>query len=79
MKEAYLEVTYRSGRAVAAYYYLPSRGSQKVARTRLAEPGLIVDFAADGRPLGVEIKCAIEAQVGRAEPSATGIRLRAIA
>lgn len=56
MKEAYLEVTYRGGRAIAAYYYLPRRGPQKVTRTRrLAEPGLIVDLAADGRALGVEI------------------------
>src|SRR5438105_4588007 len=48
MKEAYLEVTYRRGRAIAAYYYLPRRPRQKVASTRRAENGLIVDLAANG-------------------------------
>lgn len=55
MKEAYLEVTYRRGRAIAGYYYLPRRSRQKVASTRRAERGLIVDLAADGQPLGIEI------------------------
>jgi hypothetical protein len=55
MKEPYLEVTYRHGRAVAAYYYLPRRRRQKVVSTKRAEPGLIVDFAANGQPLGIEI------------------------
>ena len=55
MKEAYLEVTYRKGRVLAAYFYLPRNGRRKVARTRRVDPGLIVDFAANGQPLGIEI------------------------
>lgn len=55
MKEAYLEVTYRHGRPLAAYFYLPRRARAKVARTRRVDPGLIVDFSAKGEPLGIEI------------------------
>jgi uncharacterized protein YuzE len=55
MKQSYLEVTYRKGRALAAYYYLPRREGDKSVRTERAEDGLIVDFAADGRAIGIEI------------------------
>lgn len=55
MKEAYLEVTYRHGKPLAAYFYLPRNGRPKSVRTRRVHPGLIVDFAADGEPLGIEI------------------------
>ena len=55
MKEPYLEVTYRHGRALAAYLYLPRRRRAKSVRTRRAEPGLIIDLTADGQPLGIEI------------------------
>jgi hypothetical protein len=50
MKEAYLEVTYRHGRLLAAYFYLPRNGQRKSVRTRRVDPGLIIDFAANGRP-----------------------------
>jgi uncharacterized protein YuzE len=55
MKEAYLEVTYRHGRPLAAYFYLPRRGLRKSVRTRRVDPGLIIDFSAKGEPLGIEI------------------------
>jgi hypothetical protein len=55
MREPYLEVTFRHGRAIAAYYYLPREVGQKSVRTRRVEPGLVIDFAADGRPIGIEI------------------------
>lgn len=55
MKEPYLEVTYRKGRALAAYFYLPRSARQKSVRTRLVDPGLIVDFAANDKPIGIEI------------------------
>jgi len=55
MKQAYLEVTYRNGKPSAAYYYLPRPDSQKSVRTRQIEPGLIVDFGANGRAMGIEI------------------------
>jgi len=55
MKTPYLEVTYRQGRAIAAYYYLPRRPGQHSVRTRRVEAGLLVDYARGGRPIGVEI------------------------
>ena len=55
MKERYLEVTFRHGRPIAAYYYLPREANQKSARTRRAESGLIIDFTADGQAIGIEI------------------------
>lgn len=55
MREAYLEVTYRHGQALAAYLYLPRPTRQKSVRTRRVDPGLIIDFAANGQPLGIEI------------------------
>jgi uncharacterized protein YuzE len=55
MHEFYLEVTFRHGRPVAAYFYLPRRPGQKSYRTRRAEAGLLVDFSRSGRPIGIEI------------------------
>lgn len=55
MKRSYLEVTYRKGRPLAAYYYLPRQDGDRSARTERAEGGLLVDYAADGRPIGIEI------------------------
>lgn len=52
---SYLEVTFRHGRPMAAYLYLPRRARDRSARTRRAAPGLVVDLAADGRPIGIEI------------------------
>ncbi len=55
MKNSYLEVTFMRGRPLAAYYYLPGRAGQKSHRTRRVEPGLVIDFAHDGKPIGIEI------------------------
>jgi hypothetical protein len=63
MKAPYLEVTFRRGRAVAAYYYLPRRPGQRCVRTRRVEPGLVIDFARGGRPIGIEITAPSEFSV----------------
>jgi hypothetical protein len=55
MKEQYLEVTFRKGKPLAAYYYLPRQPGAKSCRTKRVEPGLIIDFACDGTPIGIEI------------------------
>ena len=56
MTERCLQVTYRKGRPFAAYLYLSRPTSEKSTRTEAAADGLlVVDFAADGRPIGVEI------------------------
>jgi hypothetical protein len=55
MTHRYLEVTYRNGRAVAAYLYLPRKQGDISTRTERRVDGLLVDYAADGRAIGVEI------------------------
>ena len=55
MRERYLEVTFRHGRPIAAYYYLPREANQKSSRTRRVEPGLVIDFTAEGQAIGIEI------------------------
>jgi len=55
MKEPYLEVTYRHGRRLAAYLYLPRRPNDRSYRSAAVAPGIVVDFHRDGRPIGIEI------------------------
>jgi uncharacterized protein YuzE len=55
MKKPYLEVTYRQGRAMAAYLYLPRRPGERSFRSRKADPGLVIDFNRSGKPIGIEI------------------------
>jgi hypothetical protein len=55
MKQRYLEVTFRRGKPLAAYLYLPRAPSAKAARTTDEGHGLRVDFDAAGTPIGVEI------------------------
>jgi hypothetical protein len=55
MKAAYLEVTFRHGRPLAAYYYLPRRVGRKSVRTVRLESGLLADLDKQGRPIGIEI------------------------
>ena len=54
MKHSYLEVTFRKGRPLAAYYYLPRRDGDRSVRTDRVG-SLVVDFAPDGRAIGIEI------------------------
>jgi uncharacterized protein YuzE len=55
MRHSYLEVTYRKGRALAAYFYLPREEGDRRVRTERADPGLLIDFTEDGRAIGIEI------------------------
>jgi uncharacterized protein YuzE len=55
MKGISLQITYRKGRPFAAYIYLDRRPGEKSVRSEELGPEIVVDFAADGRPLGVEI------------------------
>jgi uncharacterized protein YuzE len=55
MKNSYLEVTFRHGRPLAAYLYLPRRPADKSHRTQKAESGLVIDFSRSGKPIGIEI------------------------
>ena len=55
MNEPYLEVTYRHGRALAAYYYLPRRSGARSYRTSQGPAGLLIDYTRGGRAIGIEI------------------------
>lgn len=56
MTERSLQITYRKGRPFAAYLYLSRKTGEKSARTEASSDGLlVVDYAANGRPIGVEI------------------------
>ncbi len=53
MSKPYLEVTYRQGKPFAAYLYLDRRPGDHAATTR-RDGDLVVDYASDGRPIGIE-------------------------
>ena len=56
MTERGLQVTYRHGHALAAYLTLAHPTGQKVSRTQATVDGLlVVDFASNGLPIGIEI------------------------
>lgn len=50
-----LQITYRKGKPFAAYIYLAHAPGTKSARTEQVGPELLIDYAADGSPLGIEI------------------------
>lgn len=55
MKTLSLQVTYRKGTPFAAYIYLEHRPGQRSARTEEISPDLLIDYDAEGNPLGIEI------------------------
>jgi hypothetical protein len=54
MARSYLEVTFRKGKPLAGYYYLPRRPGDVSVRSEKYAEGLVVDYASDGRPIGIE-------------------------
>lgn len=55
MRRRYLEITFRKGRPLAAYLYLPREAGDRSHRTESASEGLVVDYSEDGRAIGIEI------------------------
>jgi hypothetical protein len=55
MSSRYLEITYRHGKPIAAYFYLPRQAGDGSGRTVAGDAGLVTDYNADGRPIGIEI------------------------
>lgn len=55
MHDRYLEVTFRKGKAIAAYLYLSRQSGAKSTRTRPIGQGLVVDYGLGDRLLGVEL------------------------
>lgn len=50
-----LQMTYRNGKAVAAYIGLGRVMGERCVRSEEVGPEIVVDFGADGRPLGIEV------------------------
>jgi hypothetical protein len=65
MRERYLEVTFRQGRPLAAYLYLPRATGVKSSRTTEGAAGVLVDFAASGTPIGLEITAPTQVTVAQ--------------
>ena len=59
-----LEMSFRSGRPASAYLTLPRRRGDRAERTIPHGP-FVVDYAADGRPIGIEIEQVSPAVVPR--------------
>lgn len=66
MTERSLRVTYRKGRPFAAYLHLSHHTGEKSARTVPSPDGLlIVDYSANGQPMGVEITAPLAVSLER--------------
>jgi len=55
MKDRYLEVTFRKGKPLAAYLYLPRQPGAKSVRTEKRANGILVDYGEKGEVIGLEI------------------------
>ena len=55
MRHRYLEITFRNGKPLAAYLYLPLRSGARVAKTVDEGNGVRVDVDDQGCPMGIEI------------------------
>lgn len=55
MRDKYLEITYRKGKVVAAYLYLPRELGEKSLRTEKFVEGILIDYGKFDRPIGIEI------------------------
>jgi len=65
MKSSCIEVTFSGGRPLAAYLYLPRASGEKSDHVERAGSDLLVDYTAEGKPIGIEITAP--AHVGIAE------------
>ena len=66
MTERSLQVTYRKGRPFAAYLHLSHETGAKSAKTVPSSDGLlVVDYGANGRPVGVEITAPLAVPLER--------------
>jgi hypothetical protein len=63
MSQPYLEITYRRGKPLAAYLYLPRREGDRVAQSEPRGNLFVVDRAHDGRLVGIEIVDPISVSV----------------
>ena len=53
--DRYLHLSFRAGRLFAGYVYLPRKSDDWAARSQPTEAGMVIDFAEDGRAIGIEL------------------------
>jgi uncharacterized protein YuzE len=73
MRTLSLQITYRRGKPSAAYIYLAHAPGTKSARTEQVTPEVLIDYAEDGTPLGIEV--VSPGSVSQAEVAAAFSRL----
>lgn len=78
MKDRYLEITFRKGKTVAAYLYLPREPGQKSQRTEKAGNGLLIDYGESGQAIGIEITAPSQISVDVLNEILTKLNLRPI-
>ena len=61
-----LRISFRRGRVLAGYLYLPRKEGDRVARSTRTDEGLVLDYTDDDRLIGIEL------------PSPTSDALRAV-
>ena len=79
MQERYLEITFRKGKPLAAYLYLPRQTGVKSARTVEASVGVLVDYAPSGEPIGLEITTPTRVTVDQVNAVLESLGLAAMA
>ena len=60
-----LQVTFRSGRLLAAYLYFHKGPKVRVAQTRREADGMVVDFSDTQVPLGIEFVAPSKVTLGK--------------
>ena len=50
-----VQVTYRKGLPFAAYIYFQRKPGQRSVRTERVSSDVLIDYSADGTPLGIEV------------------------
>jgi len=55
MTDRYLEIMYRKGKPLAAYFCLHRRHRTQRVRSRPLGDGLVADYDESGRPVGLEM------------------------
>ena len=50
-----IEASFLDGQLIAAYIHFPGNADDRSARCECVDPGLVIDYATSGRPLGIEV------------------------
>jgi uncharacterized protein YuzE len=60
MQDRYIEITFRKGKALAAYIYLSRQTGSKAVYTKKFGEGIIVDFDDKNKVIGLEVTSPVQ-------------------